>query len=207
MKSERIGAVMAGLLCLAAVAHADSSGIGFGPGQSMSVSDALSAAKASKAPDSARIILTRLTDEQRRAAQPDAADLLVELSVIGRAIATADAADLPALKECRRAMLEQIEGRGAGCDPDVKLRAMLAAGPAGPHSSGRELLGELQVFGRTIPTADPADVPKIRQRQYTLLQRINEIAEKNIGSDTLEYRKRVANVYQAMVDGLLKSQE
>lgn len=57
MKSERIGAVMAGLLCLAAVAHADSSGIGFGPGQSMSVSDALSAAKASKAPDSPRIIL------------------------------------------------------------------------------------------------------------------------------------------------------
>lgn len=51
MKHARTGAVIAGLLCLTAVAHADPSGIGFGAGQSMDPLDALSAARASKAPD------------------------------------------------------------------------------------------------------------------------------------------------------------
>ena len=46
MKRERIAAVIAGLLCMAAVAHADSSKIGFGAGQNLDAKEFLAEAKA-----------------------------------------------------------------------------------------------------------------------------------------------------------------
>lgn len=70
MKNERIGAVLAGLLCGAAVAHADSSGIGFGAGQSLDAQAFLSEARARKAPDAPILLAGYVAGNDPQAAKP-----------------------------------------------------------------------------------------------------------------------------------------